>query len=155
MSMFNLHIVSRLIEENKLPTAISLLNEITRKVPAYVTPYVMLAKLYETVGNKQGALVSWRSAQKLVPSSRVIKKGIRRNQPIALPPLEFTEEMPNEGSAFVRDLVAVPSVDDLDTLDVAHVPGDEYTEDLLFDDHLDFVEVGSTWTKWSMSFLRK
>lgn len=125
MSMFNLHIVSRLIEEKKLPTAISLLNEITKKVPAYVTPYVMLAKIYETVGNKQGALVSWRSAQRLVPSSRVIKKGIRRNQPIALPPIIEVTEMPNEGSALLRDVVAVPLLDDLE--------GD-YTEDLLFED---------------------
>ncbi len=92
--MFNLHVVSRLIDDGNLPTAISLLTEITRNVPIYVTPFVMLARAYEASGNRQGALVTWRSAQNLVPKSRVISKGVNRNQPVALPHARSRRPLP-------------------------------------------------------------
>lgn len=67
-----------LLQENKVETAIDLLEQTVDEVPAHLTAYVILGRAYEAKGQLNRALQAWEQARFLLPNSPVAQEGKQR-----------------------------------------------------------------------------
>jgi tetratricopeptide (TPR) repeat protein len=78
MSVPTIQTALRLLEEEKVPTAISRLERTVRERPAHLPALILLARAYEYADEWEQALQTWEDARFLMPNSPTVQTGRKR-----------------------------------------------------------------------------
>jgi tetratricopeptide (TPR) repeat protein len=111
MSMPDVQRALALIEDGQHDTAIPLLEDVTRRFPTYVFAHVVLARTYEALERWEDALVAWRNARFLMPSSPAIEDGLERTLAALLSFEVISLQPAAEGDGTLAEEAPAPSED--------------------------------------------
>jgi tetratricopeptide (TPR) repeat protein len=119
-----------MIDEGRIEPARTLLQNILHSAPSHLSARVLLARILESEGNLDGALLMWKQAALYGPGVRLIEEGLREallkqrfGDPVPMEPLPEdhpVQERPREAApaavSSTTEAASPPQFQDLDRL---------------------------------------